>query len=110
MAYNLRSRKNKKIEITLKLLNGKNYFFNINYNATLLDLYNKVAYLTSIDHSSFYFIKNHRRFPKLEEIENWMTVRDFNFKLDEANTLCLILRLGGLMEPFKYIKEEWFNL
>ena len=110
MTYNLRSRKNKKIEITLKLLNGKNYFFNINYNATLLDLYNKVADLTSNDLSTFYFVKNHCRFPKFEEIENWMTIRDFNFKLDDVNTLYLRLRLGGLIEPFKYNKEEWFNL
>ena len=57
----------------------------------------------------FYFVKNHCRFPKFEEIEDWMTLKDFNFKHNHTNILHLVLRLGGPMEPFKYNKKEWFD-
>lgn len=102
-------KQNSRIEIKLKLLNGKKYDFIVNKNITLKKLYTKIEYLTNIDCITFYFVKNHQRFPKFEEIQDWMTLSDFNFKLNEINALHLILRLGGPMEPFRYIKEHWFK-
>ena len=96
------------IEIKLKLLNGNKYDFTVNKNNTLKELFTKTSVITNIDCMTFYFVKNHYRLPKFEEIEDWMTLKDFNFKPSETNQLHLVLRLGGPMKPFKYNKEEWF--
>ena len=55
--------------------------------------------------------------PKVEEIESWMTVKDFNFGNDitSKNTttpidikLHLVLRLGGMIKKFVYNRKDWF--
>ena len=97
------------IEIKLKLLNGKKYDFTVNKNITLKELFTKTSVITNINYMTFYFVKNHCRFPKFEEIEDWMTLKDFNFKHNHTNILHLVLRLGGPMAPFKYNKKEWFE-
>ena len=111
--YNLRNLPHREkediIEIKLKLLNGKKYDFTVNKNISLMELFAKTSIITNIDCISCYFVKNHRRLPKFEEIEDWMTLKDFNFKHNHTNILNLVLRLGGPMEPFKYNKKEWFD-
>ena len=97
------------IEIKIKLLNGNKYDFTVNKNITLKELFTKTSVITNINYMTFYFVKNHCRFPKFEEIEDWMTLKDFNFKNNDTNILHLVLRLGGPMEPFNYNKKEWFN-
>ena len=97
------------IEIKIKLLNGNKYDFTVNKNITLKELFTKTSVITNINYMTFYFVKNHCRFPKFEEIEDWMTLNDFNFKHNHTNILNLVLRLGGPMKPFKYIKKEWFD-
>ena len=97
------------IEIKLKLLNGKQYDFTVNKNITLKELFTKTSVITNINYMTFYFVKNRCRFPKFEEIEDWMTLKDFNFKYNDSNILHLVLRLGGPMEPFNYNKKEWFD-
>ena len=97
------------IEIKLKLLNGKKYDFTVNKNITLKELFTKTSVITNINYMDYYFVKNHCRFPKFEEIENWMTLKDFNFKHNDTNILHLVLRLGGPMEPFNYNKKELFD-
>lgn len=97
------------IEIKIKLLNGNKYDFTVNKNITLRELFTKTLVITNINYMEFYFVKNHCRLPKFEEIEDWMTLKDFNFKHNHTNILNLVLRLGGPMKPFKYIKKEWFD-
>ena len=101
-------KQNSIVEIKLKLLNGNKYDFTVNKNMTIRELYIKTSYITNINCISYFFVKNHYRLPKFEEIEDWMTLKDFNFKPNETNQLHLVLRLGGPMKPFKYNKEEWF--
>ncbi len=110
--YNLRNlphREKEDIEIKIKLLDGNKYDFTVNKNISLMELFAKTSIITNIDCIAFYFVKNHRRLPKFEEIKDWMTLKDFNFKHNHTNILNLVLRLGGPMEPFKYNKKEWFD-
>ena len=67
------------VNISLKLLNGKQYQLQINRDAKLDELYKLVSEKTYINSSDFYFVKQNRIMPKLEEIESWMTIQDFNF-------------------------------
>ena len=97
------------IEIKIKLLNGNKYDFTVNKNNTLKEFFTKTSVITNINYMDYYFVKNHCRFPKFEEIEDWMTLNDFNFKHNDTNILHLVLRLGGPMEPFNYNKKEWFD-
>ena len=86
--------RNSIVEIKLKLLNGNKYDFTVNKNMTIRELYIKTSYITNINCISYFFVKNHYRLPKFEEIEDWMTLKDFNFKTNERNDLHLVLRLG----------------
>ena len=105
------------VNISLKLLNGKQYQLHINMDAKLEELYKLVSEKTYIPSSDFYFIKQNRIMPKVEEIENWMTIRDFNFGSDiisKTNAtpidikLHLVLRLGGGNKKFVYDRKDWF--
>ena len=99
------------VNVTIKLLNGKQYQLQINRDTKLDKLYELVSEKTYIPSSDFYFVKQNRIMPKVEEIENWMTIRDFNFG-DTATPidikLHLVLRLGGRIKKFVYSRKDWF--
>ena len=105
------------VNISLKLLNGKQYQLHINMDAKLEELYKLVSEKTYIPSSDFYFVKQNRIMPKVEEIESWMTIRDFNFGSDNTSKttaipidikLHLVLRLGGRIKKFVYDRKDWF--
>ena len=105
------------VNISLKLLNGKQYQLQINRDAKLDELYKLVSEKTYINSSDFYFVKQNRIMPKLEEIESWMTIQDFNFGNNITTTttatpidikLHLVLRLGGRNKKFVYDRKDWF--
>ena len=105
------------VNISLKLLNGKQYQLQINRDAKLDELYKLVSEKTYINSSDFYFVKQNRIMPKLEEIESWMTIQDFNFGNNITSTstatpidikLHLVLRLGGGNKKFVYDRKDWF--
>ena len=105
------------VNISLKLLNGKQYQLHINMDAKLEELYKLVSEKTYIPSSDFYFVKQNRIMPKLEEIESWMTIQDFNFGNNITTTttatpidikLHLVLRLGGRNKKFVYNRKDWF--
>ena len=105
------------VNISLKLLNGKQYQLQINRDAKLDELYKLVSEKTYINSSDFYFVKQNRIMPKLEEIESWMTIQDFNFGNNITTTttatpidikLHLVLRLGGRNKKFVYNRKDWF--
>ena len=75
------------------------------------EFYELVSEKTYIPSSDFYFVKQNRIMPKVEDIESWMTVKDFNFG-DTATPidikLHLVLRLGGMIKKFVYNRKDWF--
>ena len=113
------------VNVTVKLLNGKQYQLHINRDTKLEELYKLVSEKTYIPSLDFYFVKQNRIMPKVEEIESWMTIRDFNFGNDITSTsitndmstpkdkpidikLHLVLRLGGRIKKFVYDRKDWF--
>ena len=94
------------IDVTIKLLNGKQYQLYINPEIKLDNFYKLVSEETNIHTSDFYFVNQRRRMPKIEEIKSWMTIKDFNFK--NGIVLHLVLRLGGGMNVFVYNRKDWF--
>ena len=94
------------VQVTIKLLDGRRYQININKNTKLDNFYKLVSEKTQIDETSFYFVKQNLRMPKIEEIENWMKISDFNFVGDAV--LHLVLRLGGGTRRFVYNRNDWY--
>ena len=94
------------IQVTIKLLDGKRYQINTNSDTKLDTFYKLVSEKTNINIDWFYFVKQNLRMPKVEEIEDWMKISDFNFVGDAV--LHLVLRLGGGTRKFVYNRNDWY--
>ncbi len=94
------------IQVTIKLLDGKRYQINTNSDTKLDKFYKLVSEKTNINVDWFYFVKQNLRMPKVEEIEDWMKISDFNFGNDAV--LHLVLRLGGGTRSFVYDRNDWY--
>ena len=99
---------NESITVFIKTLMGKTFEMNINKSIKFMEFFKLVEEKTGIHKETFYFVYNHYKMPKFEEINSEMKISDFNVK-DNSN-LHLVLRLGGRHTPFVYNRSDWFKL
>ena len=108
--YNLRSLSNKKsnsINIIVYTLQGESYNISFNEDISLKELFRLVSKSTKNHIDTFMLVYNNYRLPKIEEIHDLMTVKDFNIR--NNSKLYLVLRLGGKTRKFIYNRADWFK-
>lgn len=98
---------NESITVFIKTLMGETFEININKSINFMEFFKLVEEKTGIHKESFYFVYNHYKMPKFEEIESEMRLSDFN--VNNNSNLHLVLRLGGRHTPFVYNRADWFK-